>query len=116
MNLSSAINSFKRHVKITRQYQGVYADGDYVEGSKRDFYIDAVVQPANPRTLETVMQGERADGAIQIHSLQALNIGGLQDAPSDVLTVDGYSYRLKAENNHFGNGQFYSYIAVKVGQ
>lgn len=116
MNLSSTIKRFSRKVTVTRHYPGVYAEGSYKAGGIELLSLKVVVQPASARQLEMLMEGERANGAMMIHSLEKLNIGGSKDAPADLVEVDGYSYKLSSEIDGKFNGNFYSYIAIKEGQ
>jgi hypothetical protein len=76
---------------VTRAATGSYSGGRYSAGSTTTFNIDAVIQPATGRVLDSLPEAQRGGEVRSIWTLTELRTRTPSSAP-DVVTIDGEAW------------------------
>lgn len=63
---------FRKSVNVTRQAEGAYTDGVWVQGQPFTHTIQASVQPASAEDMQRLPEGRRQAGAVKLYSSDML--------------------------------------------
>lgn len=84
---------------------GVFAISGY-----DDIAFTGAVQPADPATLQMLGEGERIGNVIEIWTLAEVRMGqGADNVLSDIVIVDGQSFRVFKTEPWSDNGYFHAF-------
>lgn len=84
------------------------ADGSSVTTYAADVPVTAIVQPADAEQIATLPEGSRGPGAIKsIWSATELRMGDGKTFESDVLVIDGLSFKVVGEERWVENGYYF---------
>jgi hypothetical protein len=94
---------------ISRQAQGTYVNGDWVEGSATTFTVKAKVQPLRDTQLMLMPESDRNTSwlVVFVQEVSGLTVPALRAAQqgsggwdADEFSWQGYRYRVMKDNNH----------------
>lgn len=92
-----------RRPRGDRDDAGVFQVLDYTDTS-----VVGIVQPADPAAVQMLPEGERLGNVIEVWSAAELRASDAAEALSDVLVVDGQSFRVIKSEDWSANG--YSHV------
>ena len=92
-----------RRPRGDRDDAGVFSVLDYT-----DIPVVGIVQPADPDAVQMLSEGERLRNMIEVWSATELRASDAVEALSDVLVVNGQSYRVIKTEDWSANG--YSHV------
>lgn len=94
---------------VSRQAQGTYVEGDWVEGSTTTFTVKAKVQPLRDTQLMLMPESDRNMSwvVVYVQEIQSLTISALRSAQqgaggwdADKFFWQGYWYQVMKDRNH----------------
>lgn len=103
---------------ITRQNPGSRVNGRWVDPEPTVFEMKVAVQPANPKELVHLPEGDRLRGSIKIYSEAELRTANPRTKTrADVVTYRGEDYEVKSTDLYAGFGlSAYKAIAVRLDE
>lgn len=108
---------FAGGLTVKRRPQPVYVKGVMVENPPTLLSIVGHLQPAQPRTLMFLPEGERMKDYVWVYSETQLQIADAQKMQlSDRVTYSGRDYEVAQLFDRTPNDSFYKALCVRVGQ
>jgi hypothetical protein len=115
MSLSDAILSLSTGTyTVTRPGAGTWTNGLFVEGTASTFQIQASVQPASPKDLQRLPEGERTMNVIVIFTTTELLLASQAARTlSDRIAYRGANYEVE-DVDVWESGGFWKCLARKI--
>lgn len=109
--------AFGGNVTLQRHAAGTRVNGDWVPGALTSSTLSAAVQPAGPRDLLKLPEGERTEEAIVLFTQQALIASEVPgQLESDRIVYAGRTYRVRAVEDWTAQAQYAYAIATRVSE
>jgi len=84
-----------KRIRVTRYKGGLYVDGVYQRGRLSSFTTLASVQPAKPRDLERLPEGERTgDAVIFVSKRELFTTDDRDNRQADLIKVNNKNYKI----------------------
>lgn len=107
-------SSFRKTITVTPRTSGSLVDGIYTEAAGTPYTIQASVQPANARDLQTLPEGRRLSKAYRLYSDSSMNSLQTTQNPDRVTLGDGEYEVVTKDPWQNGVVPHYKYIVVRL--
>lgn len=113
MNMASTIARLAQGRFTVSRPSGSYVAGRWVEGTAETFEITASIQPATPKELQRLPEGDRVRDVIAIWTTTELRVAASPAAQADRVTYAGAVYEVQAVER-WDLGAYWKVLASRV--
>jgi hypothetical protein len=113
MTMSATIARLAQGRFTVMRPSGSYVAGRWVEGAGSAFEIVASIQPATPKELQRLPEGDRVRDVIAIWTTTELQVAASPAAQADRVTYAGASYEVQAVER-WDLGEYFKALASRV--
>jgi hypothetical protein len=111
MNMGATIARLAQGRFTVTRPSGSYVAGRWVEGAAETFEIAASIQPATPKELQRLPEGDRVKAVIAIWTTTELRVG--EGAQADRVSYGGGTYEVQAVER-WDLGEYFKALASRV--
>lgn len=95
---------------VRRRQRGTFSNQGEYTSAYDEQTVTGIVQPATPDVLKILPEGTRLDSVRCVWSAEGLRVGDGKSFESDVLVIDGESFKVIRAEDWSANGYFEVYV------